>query len=348
MTRAPARALAGIVLALASASARASAPTPLPSALLAPLAEPEARLVLIGDAGAPPSEATVLDEAAAWIAQHAAPTDVVFLGDNYYPERTDERVEAVLGRQLGVLPSPGRVRFVAGNHDWYEHGYGRRGRFDRARIDTLAARAGALWQPPPGELGPALLELPELKDRVRVLAIDSERWRLAAAACEREQEQEQCAALRGAEEGLRDASARADAPRVIVVAHHPLRTVGEHGGCEISWLRRVLKIGGQDVHAPAYQAYIASLTRALRPHPPLLFAAGHDHSLQFARDAALGPQLVSGAGANRSPVCGAPGAAWSRNGFAAVDFRSGAAPLLRVFAQADDDSLQEVLREPLE
>jgi len=338
------RALASSALALASASAQASAPTPLPSAQLAPLPEPEARLVLIGDAGVPTSKATVLDEAAAWIAQHAAPTDVVFLGDDYYPRRADARVDAVLGRQLEVLP--GHVHFVAGNHDWYDRGYGLRGRAGRARIDTLAARAGALWQPPPGELGPASLALPDLKDRVRVLAIDSERWRLAAAACGREQEQ--CAALRDAETRLRDACASAGAPRVILVAHHPLRTVGEHGGCELSWLRRLLKIGGQDVLAPAYQAYIASLTRALRPHPPLLFAAGHDHSLQFMRDAELGPQLVSGGGANHTPVCGPPDAAWSRNGFAAVDFASDAAPLLRVFVQADDGSLQEVLREPLQ
>jgi len=346
VTRTSARALVGLALVLATGCAHDAALTPLTHPVLAALEEPAARLVLIGDAGALPSDASVLDETAAWIAQHATPTYVVFLGDNYYPTRADESVEAVLGRQLGVLRPAGRVHFVAGNHDWHDHGARLRGRFDRERIDELAASASAPWQPPPGELGPASLDLPDLKDRVRVLAIDSERWRLAAGACEREQEQ--CAVLREAEERLRGSNASPEAPRAIVVAHHPLRTVGEHGGCGISWLRRALKIGGQDVHAPAYQAYIASLTRALRPHPPLLFAAGHDHSLQFARDAALGAQLVSGAGAKHSPVCGAPGAAFSRNGFAAVDFPIGAAPLLRVFALADDGSLQEVLREPLE
>ncbi len=335
--RATAAALAAVALAITAGCAHVSAPTPLPTAQLAPLPEPDQRLVLIGDAGVETSTASVLDEAAQWVEAGAAMTRVIFLGDNYYPHRIDERV-AILGRQRDVRP--GHVTFVAGNHDWHPRGFRLFGHSEPERIRALAGAANESWEPSPGELLAV-----ESGEPYRVPALDSERWRLAAVACARASGA--CTELRAAEQALTVALACADCAPAIVVAHHPLQSVGEHGGCGMSWLRRVLKIGGQDLHAPAYQAYAESLRRALAPNPPLLFAAGHDHSLQFARDPALGAHLVSGAGAKRSPVCEGDGESWSRRGFAAVDFTPGRSPLLRVFAQADDGALLEVLREPL-
>lgn len=328
--------------ALGISCAHQAGPTPLPTRELAPLRQPEARLVLIGDAGVTTTQPSVLDEAAAWLRANEAPTAVVFLGDNFYPKRADERVAVVFGRQREVAPG-GDAFFVPGNHDWHDRGFRLFNHFDRARLDALAERSGAAWKPKDGALGPEQIEFPH--GRFRVIAIDSEQWRLLAVQCEKSDAA--CAKLRGAELRLGELLACRECPPAIVVAHHPLRTDGEHGGCEMSWLRRALKIGGQDVASTTYQAYVASLTRALAAYPPLLFAAGHDHSLQFLRDDALGAQVVSGAGAKRSPVCGAPDSAWSRNGFMTVDFARGAAPLLRVFAQADDGALQEVLRKPL-
>ena len=330
--------------ALGLACAHPVAFTPLPSLELAPLPEPEARLVLIGDAGTlPGNESSVLAQAKDWLRAHGAPTAVVFLGDNFYPERLDPNLADVLDPQRELVAGPGAVTFVPGNHDWHAHGFRLLNRFERSRIDALAAQVGNAWQPSPGELGPATIVFDH--NLFRLIAIDSERWRIAAGACERAATQ--CPPLRDAEQRLAEALACEHCAPAVVVAHHPLRTVGEHGGCELSWLRGALKLGGQDVRTRPYQAYIASVSRALASRQPLLFAAGHDHSLQFVRDASIGAHVVSGAGANRSQVCGAPSSSWSRNGFVTVDFTRAAPPLLRVFARADDRALREVLREPL-
>jgi hypothetical protein len=277
------------------------------------------------------------------LAEHPAPSEVVFLGDNFYPSHADERIAPVLERQLAVLPARERVHFVAGNHDWHDRGFRASRRFATERVAALAAAAGAQWQPPPGDLGPVAIA--PAHGLYRVLAIDSERWRIAASQCARRGAD--CEARSAAEQRLAAALDCPGCAPAVVVAHHPLRTVGEHGGCEASWLRRHLQVGGQDLHTAAYQAYLASLGRALAAHPPLLYAAGHDHSLQLALDSAAVPHVVSGAGAKRSPVCGAPDASWSRNGFVALDFTRGAAPLVRVFAIDDDGALREVRRAPL-
>lgn len=338
MTRAAVLALA---VGLAGGCAHAP-PSPLAPAALSPLAEPAARLVLIGDAGVEADRPSLLDEAQAWIAARPVPTTVVFLGDNYYPTRADERVAPVFARQRAVAPGDDAL-FVPGNHEWHDRGVSFSDDLERARIDAIVADSGATWRPEIGSLGPAAIEPPHA--RFRVLAIDSEAWRSASGRCAKRATD--CGAVRAAEERLAAALACATCAPAVVVAHHPLQTVGEHGGCGASALRRALDVGGQDLGTRAYDAYVASLRRALAAHPPLLFAAGHDHSLQFARDPALGAHLVSGAGAKRSAVCGAPDRAFSRGGFATLDFASDGAAWLRVLAQDDAGALQEVLRERL-
>jgi hypothetical protein len=343
MRRAAALTLAVFALGVASGCAHLAPPTPLASPPLPPLEEPAARLLLIGDAGVEPDDASVLDEAAAFVHDHAAPTVIVFLGDNFYPTDTKGNFARVLLAQRAVARAPEDVTFVPGNHDWHPRGARLFGHFDRERIDVVAGAVRAQWRPAPGELGPELVA--PTHGLFRVLAIDSERWRLAAGACAKNSNA--CTELHAAEQRLAAALDCAGCAPAVVVAHHPLRTVGEHGGCELSWLRRMVKLGGQDVAAPAYQAYIASLERALAAHPALLFAAGHDHSLQVAHDPAIGTQIVSGAGAHRTQVCGAPDASWSRSGFMALDFAQGSAPRLRVFALDDAGALREVHRESL-
>lgn len=331
-----------LAAALAAGCAHAPAPSPLALGALPPLAEPAARLVLIGDAGVDADQPSVLDEAQAWIAARPVATSVVFLGDNYYPTRADERVARVFARQRAVAPG-GDAWFVPGNHEWHDRGVSFSDDLERARIDAIVAGSSATWRPEIGTLGPAAIE--PAHARFRVLAIDSEAWRSAAGRCALRAAA--CDDVRAAEARLAAALACATCPPAVVVAHHPLQTVGEHGGCGMSAMRRALEIGGQDLGTRAYEAYVASLRSALAAHPPLLFAAGHDHSLQFARDPALGAHLVSGAGAKRSAVCGAPGRAFSRAGFATLDFAGDGAAWLRVLALDDAGALQEVLRERL-
>ena len=338
-SRSAAAALAGLLAYGAGGCASAPPTHPLSPALMPPLPEPSARLVLIGDAGVD-AERPALAALKTWLGGRTAPARVVFLGDDYYPHRVDERAPRVLDAQLGV---GGDVTLVPGNHDWHPRGLRAWNRIARGRIDALAAHAGDAWQPRVGELGPAVLAGPGAS--YRVLAIDSELWRVRSAACARAERG--CEDLRAAERALAEELACATCAPAIVVAHHPLRTVGEHGGCEASPLRSWITLGGQDLHARPYRAYIASLERVFASARPLLFAAGHDHSLQFSRDAAVGVHVVSGAGAKTSPVCGAPDTSWSLLGFAVVEFASSTPPLLRMFALGADGAPHEVLREPL-
>jgi hypothetical protein len=79
-----------------------------------------------------------------------------------------------------------------------------------------------------------------------------------------------------------------------------------------------------------------SLNRALETHPPLIFAAGHDHSLQVLRGRTSSYVLVSGAGSIGKGECAARlrqsyyvGQATS--GFMRLDFTAGDSALLRVY-----------------
>jgi len=93
--------------------------------------------------------------------------------------------------------------------------------------------------------------------------------------------------------------------QVIVAAHHPALIGGEHGGF-FGWkdhlfpLRNVaswlwlplpglgslypvspgLGISSQDVTGFRYRRLRRALDTAFRDHPPLVYAAGHEHALQ--------------------------------------------------------------------
>ncbi|MBI2537796.1 MAG: hypothetical protein HYW06_12715, partial [Gemmatimonadetes bacterium] len=108
---------------------------------------------------------------------------------------------------------------------------------------------------------------------------------------------------------------------VAVLAHHPLRSGGPHGG-EFGWmdhlfpLRRLsgklwiplpligsgypwarkAGISSQDLGSSEYGLMRDSLRAAFLTRPPLLFAGGHDHSLQVLRGHVVRYHVVTGAG----------------------------------------------------
>ena len=129
----------------------------------------------------------------------------------------------------------------------------------------------------------------------------------------------------------RELRAHAD-DTVIVAAHHPLRTGGPHGGHGRGFFLRQLidladglGINVHDVDADAYRRMVRKLRSALAAAPPLVYAAGHDHSLQVieGRDAA-GTLVVSGAGStgNVTSVTAIAGTlfAHAHPGFIVLDF----------------------------
>jgi len=289
----------------------------------------DATLFLLGDAGAPrtpePLLEALVEEARAAVAERGADrVAIAFLGDNVYPEglrAAEHEGRAIDERRLdaqldAVRRSGARGVLVPGNHDWSN---GDADGWDAVKRQTryVAAR-GASVLPPNGCPGPATVRV---GDRLGVVAIDSQWWLHAhakpadaGAGCAASDPAAVEAALAAS---LRDLGDR----HAIVVAHHPLASGGPHGGHfglrehlfpflevdhrawvplpffgSIAPVLRTLGASDQDAPGPKHRAFAAALGRSFAARPPLVYAAGHDHSLQVIRSGPARFQVVSGAG----------------------------------------------------
>ncbi len=319
-----------VVMAFATRpwSAPRDAQTPETCAAQGPL---DATLFLIGDAGAPrlPRE-PLLDALAAESAERvralgAERVAIVFLGDNVYPaglraadhaERAED--ERRLDAQLAVVRSSGaRGYLVPGNHDW-DNG-GAEGWEAVKRETRFVAARGAVEVPPSGCPGPVSASLGA---RMNLVFLDTQWWLQeharpsdAASGCAETGEAAIESALAAT---LRDAGDR----HAIVLAHHPLRSGGPHGG-RFGWkehlfpfrelkrslwipvpvlgsirqFTRMLGASSEDISSAPYQQMIESIERGLAGAPPLVYAAGHDHNLQVIEGGGGARfEIVSGAG----------------------------------------------------
>jgi len=320
----------------------------------APVVEPHhvaTSIFLIGDAGlAPPSGDPVLAALRELVARAPDSSLVVFLGDNLYPRglprpEAPDRAEGErrLSAQIeAALVGSARVVFVPGNHDWDKSGpdgfeaIRRQGEFIAA---NGAGRARLL--PAGGCPGPVVEET----GGIRVILLDTEWWLRdgpkGGVKCDPASTQGVLAALA---EGIGGAGGKP----VIVAGHHPLATGGNHGGNfslgdHLFPLRKLNKalwvplpvigslypiirgagVSDQDVAGGKNVRFRAEMDSVFALSPPLLYAAGHEHSLQII-DRGRPPLLaVSGSGilGHQSFLDEAPGArlALSQPGFMRVD-----------------------------
>jgi hypothetical protein len=250
------------------------------------------RLVLVGDAGEADDDDPVLAAAGA-CARHLGATATVLLGDNVYGDhdpftlrvlrgdlygglrRNDLLGRGQLDAQLHALGGPDHppLLVVPGNHDWYA---GPRGVVrQRDRVEA----AGAEWFAPFDADDPCDVDVGVRRlGAVTVLGVDS----MALFRC-----------------GPRARAVVADALRreartdgwLVVAAHHPVATIGEHAGRNL--------LTGQDVDGARYRrawtSVFVGLTEAQREHTVLV--AGHDHLLALLPDReGFALQVVSGAG----------------------------------------------------
>jgi calcineurin-like phosphoesterase family protein len=309
----------------------ACAATAPPSASPLPALPPElieTSLYLIGDAGAPDTiREPVLQALGQELGSRRGPRVVVFLGDNAYPRglpapgQPGRRLaEFNLAAQVETITTSGASGFfVPGNHDWAKHspeGWAaiqRQGTF----IDS-AGHVTVSLHPHGGCPGPDVVDLGK---RIRLVMLDTQWWlhhgpkpEDPTSSCPADKEEEIVDSLRAA---LAGASGRL----VVVAAHHPLVSGGEHGGhfnwrdhlfplrsvvpwlwIPLPWLgslypaARQAGISSQDVPSRAYQRMIAAFRRAFTPVSPALYASGHDHDLQVVRAGPARLNLISGAG----------------------------------------------------
>lgn len=314
-------------------------------------------IFLIGDAGEPDPRlpSMVLDSLTAQAAAAGSRGTIVFLGDNIYPAGTTDQVSAnyadVLRRldsQVRTVPSGGTGIFVPGNHDWADGGQG--GFFGAATaadgLYVIRRQAALLPQRPKNE-GANVMMLPTNgcpgpvvvdKDRVRLILIDSQWWLhnyivrdSLTSSCSTKTIGEVTQAVRDSLKTTRPGQS------VIVAAHHPMITGGPHGGyCGAFALFRRWANTSQDLFGKSYTMLRDSLNSAMSSKPPLIYAAGHDHSLQVIRGRSSSYVLVSGAGSIGKGECSARlrqsmyvGQATS--GFMRLDFTQGDSAFLRVY-----------------
>lgn len=271
---------------------------------------PSYRVILIGDAGATRPEEATLSDLGLWAEDLIERTTVVFLGDNLYPGglgKSDERGEGILLQQLRATRA--RKIFVPGNHDWGDVIPSAEKLANQERFIESFRESSAKFLPKGGCPGPAVETLVEpgagLSRGLHVMSLDLDWWLLDA------DDRPACEGIASERDFLRrvakELRVRA-ADHVVVVAHHPIRTGGPNGGYGRGFwasqgvsLANALGITVQVLDGDAYRRMVRRLLPALTRKPPLVYASGHDHSLQVieGRDTA-GTLVVSGAGSTRN------------------------------------------------
>jgi hypothetical protein len=325
-------------------------------------------LFLLGDGGEPHLKATPMGRVVSQaIRQADGNSTVIFLGDNIYPrglpdedsENYDE-AESVLRTQVEFVQGlPGRAIFIPGNHDW-DH-WGKQGLeyvINQQRwIDSLKDD-NIVMLPRSGCPGPLEIEL----TKSAILVILDTQWFLHQ--WDKPQDEELCGAATTEDvlTMVEDIFRRNTGKRIIVAAHHPLITYGEHGGI-FTWkahifpLEEISKglyiplpiIGSiyplyrkwfghiQDTQHPVYKEFGEALQRIMCNYPGSIYVAGHEHALQYiVKDSTH--FIVSGSTAKTEYVRERGHAVYAKDilGFARVSLLADGAIAL-AFVQVDEN-----------
>jgi hypothetical protein len=301
-------------------------------------ADVETTVLLIGDGGNPdPAGEPVLQALRAVLEAAPGQRVVVFLGDNIYPRGLPDsssldraEMERRIDAQLDAALLPGvRGIVVAGNHDWA--GQGADGwNAVRRQAAHIARRSGgrAALLPAEGCPGPTVVDVGR---RLRIVALDTQWWLHGGPKPDGQRSGCRAATREAVQDSLRADLARAGERQVLLVAHHPLASGGQHGGF-FGWedqlfplhnirpwlllplpgfgtiyaLARQWGISSQDLAGAENRRMRQALAGAMAQHPPLIWANGHEHSLQVLQGRGEGPRhlLVSGGGfaGHESPV----------------------------------------------
>ncbi len=333
------------------------------------------RVFLIGDAGGNIKNGvspalTLLSQKLEDAGKDAA---VVFLGDNIYccglpdsasPSRA--AAEARINTQLDVVRDfEGRVVFIPGNHDWNNARRGGLEAVERAEkyIESQLDQ-GNVFRPDDGFPGPDRIKL---TDRVKLIVLDTEWWltRYDRSTGEYddfdiEEEGDFLVALDEMVKKNRDDD-------LLVVGHHPIYSNGLHGGrlhprshlFPLTELKKNAYIplpgigtltqlyirytgSRQDLSNRHYRNLTSSLLNIFSGHESIIYAAGHEHSLQYFGG---GNQnfIVSGAGSKQTYV--APGGkanfAYSSLGFTVLDYFKDGSIWMTMWAANREDSGDE-------
>ena len=288
-------------------------------------------IVLIGDAGELTKGRHPVVSAVKNHIPIGAKTTIVFLGDNLYktglPDNslpTYDIAKAPLDSQIHITGDiKSQVYFIPGNHDWANGGSNGYESVLRVQnyIDILSNNYIRMY-PRDGCPGPVEAKI---TDDITLVMIDSQWW---LHENDKPGIESDCPYKTPAEilTQLEDILTKNAKKLVILATHHPLRSYGPHGGYftikqhifpftdAMSSLYFPLPLLGsaypltravfgtaQDLKHPLYQTFINSIESVVKGHPNVIFASGHEHTLQLIQDSGYN-YIVSGSGCKTSRV----------------------------------------------
>jgi len=309
------------------------------------------RLYLIGDAGDLSIENNGLKALLEQTVDIAVSSTVLFLGDNIYPKgmpspgaKARKQAGQIMQAQISMIENvDATVYFIPGNHDWQKGGKAGSNRilYQKQWVDSLK---NPLVHFQPERACPGPVEI-LLSDQVVLIIIDSQ-WFLHPwekpegddSACEAKTPEDVFIKLE-------DMLERNRGKRIVVAAHHPIFTYGEHGGMftlsdhlfplrpanknlyiplpilgSIYPLYRKFFGNIQDTAHPLSKRYRKLMSKLLEQYPGSVYVNGHEHALQYSVKDSV-HYITSGSGAKTSVVKekGYARYASSTNGFASID-----------------------------
>lgn len=321
------------------------------------------RILLLGDGGQPTQDEPVLKTLQSWAEKAPEKTTIIFLGDNMYPDGMTEQKKheapARLDPQLEVVKSADtHGLFIPGNHDWTngkEEGYHALLAQEQYINENLTREPKFL--PKSGSPGPVMLELPMPNPVVRLIVLDTQWW-----LHQHEKPEKETKAIIEELKNFLDT----DLP-ILVVGHHPLQSYGVHGGffdwkahlfpvrIAKKWLWVPVPIVGslyplvrwyvvksdQDLSGTLNKYMVAQLNDTFstsKKTPLLIYASGHEHSLQVLKGDVTDYLLVSGLASSEKATEVSHGDntlfAHQHTGFMAIDYLTDGRILLRVIEPA--------------
>jgi hypothetical protein len=311
---------------------------------------------LIGDAGAPSlnhpePNFEILKKQLAEARENSA---VFFLGDNVYPRGLPpllhplrEQGEKRLLKQLDMLKNyPGKVCFISGNHDWNRGHAGGLEAVLRQQlyIENHLARQD-VYYPRNGCPGPSELIL---NDEITAIVINTQWWVHNGRkplgkknGCTVNSENEFFLELEKLLEKNKN-------KKLLIIGHHPMYSRAYHGGnfnlkqhlFPLTEVKRHLYVplpvlgslypmyrkyigSREDMAHPRYKKMRKRLINLFSKYEDLIYAAGHDHNLQYIREHKQ-HYIVSGAGCKIAYVQHGHGALFTHAhiGFFRLDYYS--------------------------
>ncbi|PKP51199.1 MAG: hypothetical protein CVT95_01390 [Bacteroidetes bacterium HGW-Bacteroidetes-12] len=293
-------------------------------------------IFLVGDAGEPEEKShSVFDELVKQANEVEGKSTIFFLGDNIYPnglppknKKNHEQAKQIIDYQINRLKAlKSTIYFIPGNHDWNQgkrNGLTYINNQQKYLQDKFEVKDVLI--PERGCPGPYKVKISK---KMVVIAIDTQWWLhqyekgpIETGDCDEVTKKEVIASIKEILEDNQDKT-------VLIVGHHPLITKGEHNGYStfsdhlfpLTNLNKNLylplpfigsiyplyrkKIGAlQDVNHAEYQEMIKELQRAFWKHPNLIYAAGHEHNLQYFEKTTHQNHhyIVSGSGSKTTPV----------------------------------------------